>query len=231
MSYRLEWKQAKVERSGRTGWDVTNDLGYRVHVTRGWVVTRSMEFVPCNPLPPPALTSLRRSLHELIGVRPAFAGHSAIADPSAAKRTIVESLLRADTQAMGPIYPGAQKYCQAHYLIARADKEAIALPTEVDMVDQSIHVDGTFRRPGGSADEAFSVVSGLGNGKLIELPRGGDAAVALDTGRESATLVIRRSLDTLFDHIDFATMDDKRRGREMLQNLINDVEVELKVGS
>jgi len=227
--YVLEWKMSKVEETpGAAGWEITNDLGYRVHVTRGYLVTRSLELIPCNPVPP--LAALLKRIGDRIGPRPAYAGHSAIADPSATKNAEVESLLSPRSHAVATLYPGPQKYCQAHYLIARADPSATGLPSEVDMVDQSLRLEGWFRRPGDSQETPFTVVTAVGNGKLLDLPRGlGEGSCALNTASTSGVVVVRRNLDTIFDHVDFANMPDKRIGREVLQNLINDTEIELQV--
>jgi len=229
VSYVLEWKRSKMEQApDGAGWEVTNDLGYRVQVTRGYLVTRSLELIPCNPVPP--AVSLLERIGDLLGPRPAYAGHSAIADPSATKTATVESLLNPRSHAVATLYPGAQKYCQAHYLIARADPAATGLPSEVDMVDQSLRLEGRFQRPGESQETPFTVVTAVANGKLFDLPRNqGQEGGALNTGGESATVVVRRDLDTIFDHVDFANMPDKRIGREVLQNLINSAEIEVRV--
>ena len=228
VSYVLEWKKTKVEQSpAGDGWEVTNDLGYRVGLTRGYVVTRSLELIPCNPVPP---ISLLRRLGNFIGPRPAYAGHSAIADPSATKKAEVESLLNPQPHSVATLYPGPQKYCQTHYLIARADQSANGLPADVDMVDQSVRLEGWFRRPGVNDRTPFAVATGIANGKLFELPRRQDQpSLALNTESASGVILVRRDLDSIFDHVDFANMDAKRIGREVLANLINNAEIELQV--
>jgi len=227
VSYVLEWKKNKVEEDGEgAGWELTNDLGYRVHLTRGYIVTRSLELIPCNPVPPPV--SLRQGIGDLIGPRPAYAGHSAIADPSSTKTATVESLLSLQSHTAATLSPGPQKYCQAHYLIARADPSATGLPAGVDMVDQSLRLEGWFRRPGEAQSTPFSVVTAVANGKLFELPHVDEESFALNTATTSAVVVVRRDLDSIFDHVDFATMPDKRVAREVLQNLVNGMEIELR---
>ena len=225
--YVLEWKRSNVTEEP-DGWDVTNDLGYRVHVTRGYVVTRSLELIPCNPAPPPV--SLLDAITDLLGPRIAHAGHSAIADPSATKTAEVESLLSPRAHTAATLQPGAQKYCQLHYLIARAEPSATGLPSEVDMVDQSVRIEGSFQPPTGeSSPTLFALVTAVANGRLFDLPRRGQESFALDTGTASGVVVVRRNLDSIFNHVDFANMNERRLGREILQNLINDTEIELEV--
>jgi hypothetical protein len=224
ISYVLEWKRAAVA-ARPDGWEVTNDLGYRVGVTGGYLVTRSLELVPCNPMPPIALL---REIGDFLAPHPAYAGHSMIADPSALKNADVESLLNPQSHSPATMYLGPQEYCQAHYLIARADPAATRLPTDADMVDKTLWLEGWFQRPADSRRVPFSVVTAVANGRSFNLPAGADGAV-LNTGSVSAEIIVRRNLESIFDHVDFANMDAKRIGREVLANLIDDTEVELRV--
>lgn len=222
VSYVLEWKRDRARSvAAHAGWEVTNDLGFAIRVTRGYLVTRGIELVPCDPRSPAA--SLRDGLNILFAPRPAFAGHTAVADPSALPVAQVESLLDVSTTQPATRYPGAQAYCQAHYLIARADPQATGLPADVDMVDQTLRIEGTFQRPGDTTVEPFSIVTSVANGKLFDL------AQRLDTGRESAVVVVRRDLDPIFDRVDFVAMPAKRIARELLQNLIEHTEIEVRV--
>jgi hypothetical protein len=225
--YVLEWKRSKVrDLAPQEGWEVVNDLGFTVRVTRAYLVSRSIELVPCTPQAPKL--SLRDAWDELIGPRPAFAGHSTVADPSASTSAQVESLQRADTSRLPALYPGAQRYCHAHYLIARADTQATGLPADVDMVDQTLRFDGEFQRPGATTFEPFTVRTAVANGKLVVFGNLTDGA--LDTGRNAAVVIIRRNLDTVFDRVDFSTMNEKRIAREILQNLIDGVEIDVRHG-
>ena len=95
------------------------------------------------------------------------------------------------------------------------------------MVDQTLRFEGTFQRPGGTSFEPFAVVTAVANGKLFELTAAKDGR--LDTGETSVGVVVRRTLDTLFDHVDFAAMNEKRIARELLQNLIDNAEIEVQV--
>jgi hypothetical protein len=222
VSYVLEWKRERARAlPADGGWEITNDLGYVVRVARGHLVTRSIELVPCDVRPP--TVSWRNAIDLLLAPRPAYAGHTAVADPSAIQNAEVESLLAAAARRPPMRSPGVQVYCQAHYLIARAAPEAVGLPAEIDMVDQTLRIEGTFRRPASAAFEPFSIVTSVANGKLFDL------AERLDTERASAVVVIRRDLDTMFDRVDFAAMPAKRIAREVLQNLIDDTEIELRV--
>jgi hypothetical protein len=71
----------------------------------------------------------------------------------------------------------------------------------------------------------------VANGKLFDLAARppSPAPLRIDTANESATVIVRRNLDTLFDRVDFASMNERRMAREMLQNLIDGTEVEVRV--
>jgi hypothetical protein len=229
VSYQLEWRRrGGVDPPSDAPLEITNDLGYLVRVTRGYVVTRSIEMIPCA-IPSPV--SLLDTIDRMIGPRPAFAGHSAIPDPSSTKSPTVESLLQRGPRQLPALYPGARMYCRAHYLIARADPQSAGLPTEIDMVDQTLRVEGTFQRRGEATATPFTVTSAVANGKLFELGTQSPSAAArrLDTTSESAIVIVRRNLDTIFDRVDFATMNEKRMAREMLQNLVDGAELEVRV--
>ena len=75
--YAVDWDRAGVTPlADGAGWEVTNDLGYRVRVTRGYITTYSMELVEC---PKAAATSPLDHVATLLGrliEATASAGHS-----------------------------------------------------------------------------------------------------------------------------------------------------------
>jgi hypothetical protein len=210
--YRLAWSTEGVDRDadGR-GFALTSDLGYRVRVTRGWATTYSTELVEC-PREPAAWSPFT-------GV--AFAGHSTgTPNPAAVKAMRVESLTDPTDGEAGAVTLAPQAYCQLHYLLARAAREATGLPADVDMVDTTLHVDGTYRAPDAAADTAFSVHTASAYGQLF--------GVQVDTGREHADVVIRRRLARMFDGVDFARMPEKAVGLQILRSLVDHVTVEVR---
>lgn len=228
--YRLEWSRGRTHPLPDGGWEVTNDLGYRVRLTRGFLVMRDVALVPCDPKPPPTL--VLDSVRQWLGPRAAWAGHSGMADPSSTKLAQVESLTDLRPRDAGMAHPGAQIYCRAHYLVARADQAAVGLPRDLDMVDQSLFVEGTYQRTVDAVAVRFAIETAIANGVLAELKTAPAAApIRLDSGVQSATIVVRRRLDSMFDGVDFAAMDERRTAREILQNLIAGVGIELELQS
>ena len=216
--YRLDWAwDDAVKTTDGVAWEVTNDLGYRVRLTRGFITSYSMELVEC---PKTALLSLR-------GV--ALAGHSSgTPNPAAIRPIQVESLTEPTAREVGTVLLQPQAYCQLHYLIARAAREAVGLPPDLDMVDTSLHVEGTERPPGASTEAPFALHTALANGALVD--RAGDAALHVDTGRETARVTVRRHLGRMFDGVDFATMTPQMVAGQILKSLVAHVEVTIESG-
>ena len=104
-----------------------------------------------------------------------------------------------------------------------ADSEAAGLPVDIDMVDQTLRIEGTFQRPDASGFAPFSIATAIANGKLFAL------TARLETASASAVIAVRRNLDTIFDRVDFAAMPEKRIAREILQNLVDGTEIDVRV--
>lgn len=223
MEYAIAWARDGVAPAADgTGWEITNDRGYRVHVTRGYVTSYSMELVEC-PKEPAAFVPLLRTAA-------AWAGHmSGTPNPAAIRPMEVESLLAPVDRDVGTVTLAPQAYCQVHYLIARAVRESPGLPADIDMVDASLHVDGTYRAPGSASPAAFTIHTAIANGGLFDRTAA-STPIRVDTGRTAARVTIRRDLGSLFDGVDFATMSDPVRADRMLTAVIEHVEIELAAG-
>lgn len=235
VKYALTWKADQWREHDDTGDRVlVNDLGYTIRLTRGYVVTRSTELVEC---PKTALSGLLALPMQLIAAlaapRAAYAGHSTgTPNPAAINIPRVESLTDAQSSIAGEVWLAPQVYCQVHYLIARADNNTVNLPHDPDMVDVSLHVEGTYRARGAAEEKPFLLRTTVANGRLFDLfPAGhvGDAAAKfrLDTGHDGADVVIRRDLDHLFSGVDFVAMPERLVVRQILQNMIDTLQIEV----
>jgi hypothetical protein len=229
--YRLEWAWDDATRiENGPAWEVTNDRGYRVRVTRGYVTSYSMELVEC---PRDAGASPGERLGSLLGWTvegTAWAGHSAgTANPAAIRPMQVESLTEPTARDVGQVLLAPQAYCQLHYLIARAGREAPGLPPDVEMVDASLHVDGTYQARDASAATPFTLHTAVANGGLFDRPAGSRAAMRVDTGKNAARVIVRRHLGRIFDGVEFASMTEHQVAGEILKSLIDHVEVEIDI--
>ena len=229
--YALAWARDDVTAlPGGAGWTVTNDLGYVVRVTRGWVTSYSMELVEC---PKEALSRAARAgalvWSTLEGE--AWAGHATgTPNPAAIRPMQVESLLEPVDREVGAVTLAPQSYCKLHYLLARAGREAPGLPAEVDMVDTSLHVDGSYRAPGASANTPFSIHTALAYGALFEHAGRDATALHVDTGIRGATVAVRRHRGRMFDGVDFAHMTERAVALQVLRALVDHADVEVAAG-
>src|SRR5439155_1561084 len=84
--------------------------------------------------------------------------------PAATRPMRVRSWLPATDREVGAVALVPQTYCQLHYLIARAGHDSPGLPSDLDMVDASLHIDGTYRAPGSASPTPFTVHTAVANG-------------------------------------------------------------------
>lgn len=228
--YRLDWVWDGVTKiSDGAAWEVTNDLGYRVRVTRGYVTSYSMELVECPKdtaaTPVASLGTLLRSIVEAT----AYAGHATgTPNPAAIRPMQVESLTAPTAREVGAVLLAPQTYCQLHYLVARAGRDARGLPADLDMVDTSLHIDGTYRAPGTTADTPFTLHTAVAYGALFDHAMGSPAAIHVDTGTSATQVTVRRHLGRIFDSVDFVKVTDRMMAGQVLKALIDHVEVEIE---
>ena len=211
MRYLLTWTADGVTREADGTWTATTDLGYRVHVRRGWVTSYSTELVECP----------KETAAWSLFADPAFAGHlSGTPNPAAVKPMRVESLTAPAASEAGIVTLSPQPYCQLHYLVARAGHDSPGLPADLDMVDTTLHVEGAYRAADAAGDTAFTIHSSSAYGQLF--------ALQLDTGRDGGDVVLQRRLASMFDGVDFARMPEKTAALQILRALVDHVAVEVR---
>jgi hypothetical protein len=229
----LDWAPAAPS---RVEW--TNDLGYRVTLDEGWLVSNTVELVRC-----PARQGLADDLRSLFAPREAWAGHTA--DPSTEPLRLraphAQSLTATAALDMGTLHPPPDEYCASFYLVARAvPGAAIAKsPSGVDLEERrlSVYLRGSFLRPssGPSAAAAERVPftaetgsaygkSAIGSGVVDTTPSAPSLHVAA-----GASLALRVVRDTarLFDKIDFAASTPETIARQVMANLVDSTRVSL----
>ena len=220
--YRLTWAANDVEPTADgSAWEVTSNVGYRVRVTRGWVTSYSMELVEC-----PRVADVDDGVLWSLVAATAWAGHNAgTPNPAAIRPMQVESLMDGAPHEAGTVTLAPQPYCQVHYLVARAGHDSPGLPAELDMVDVSLHVEGTYRAADATTDAAFTIHTPAAYGQLFERVGNPPAPLHVDTGRSALDVEIRRHRSRLFDGVDFVRMPVKSAGLRMLQALVDGTEV------
>ncbi len=210
--YRLTWRTEGAERTAE-GWVVESDLGYRVTLSEGWLVTHSVQLVPCQ-------TAMRqeRSWLRFLGIGTAWAGHGGDLDPAAVDDPYVESLLDADEPLLFGFreMPGTS-YCRVHYLAGHAmDRTVRNLPEAPDLLGTSLWLRGAWSRGGRSG--AVEVTTGLAYGGFRDLAEApAEPPFELTSGAE---VVVERDLAGLFDGVALDAVEPEALGRAVLRNLV-----------
>jgi len=225
--YQLDWSWDDVKRAADGSfWEITNNLGYRVRVNRAYVSSYSMELVECprDATPVAKLETLLCSMIEGTAV----AGHaSGTPNPAAIRALRVESLTDPAWSEAGVVMLAPQAYCQLHYLVARASRDAQGLPAELDMVDTSLHIEGTYRAPGAPTEVPFTVHTAAAYGALFDHSINPSAPIHVDTGSATTQVIVRRHLGRIFDGVDFAQMRPPVAANQILKSLVDHAEVEI----
>lgn len=226
VEYRLTWgRDDGVTPGGDGSWSVTNDLGYRVRVARGWITSYSMELVEC-PKESRGEASPFGLLAAALGARAAWAGHlSGTPNPAAIRPMQVESLIEPVSHDVGAVTLAPQPYCQLHYLVARAGKDSPGLPADLNMVDASLHLEGTYQARDADRATPFTVHSDVAYGQLFNHVAPAGTSLHVDSGREAVRVEVRRRRSRMFDHVDFARMADRQLALRVLTSFVDDAEV------
>lgn len=206
--YALVWDTDRITRDGDGAWEVTNDLGYRIRLTSGWMVTYSVQLVPCPE------TTLGSTLRRWLGSGSALAGHGSDNDVSLGGPPRVESLTRLEDLTLGPVGASGGSYCMTHVLIARGDAFTTAV-SEGRVVDGvSLHLEGSWTPPTGGDPTPFSWETGSNRGGFNELED------PFDSSSSGGRFTITRRPGELFDGIDMALADPALAPRAALKNLV-----------
>lgn len=229
VTYTLDWApdDTVVPAAGADGaFTVTSDLGYVIRVRRGWMTSYGIELVECAREASPAPLARAGALLWSAVESTAWAGHSTdTPNPAAAHPMQVESLVDPRTHDVARLELAPQAYCKLHYLLARAGAEARDLPREPDMVGSSLHVEGTYRAPGSTAEVPFTLHTASAYGALVEHAGADAQPLRVDTGDRDARVTVRRRRARMFDGVDFAHVNERAAAMQVLRALVEHVDV------
>ncbi|MGB0590319.1 MAG: hypothetical protein ACPGU1_11615 [Myxococcota bacterium] len=216
--YHLTWDWGAAEPTDG-GWRVITDRGYEVEVTEGYLVTYSVQLAPCTE----EELGARLKLPRLLGAGRAWAGHGGAEDPSAWLTGIAEPLATPQSVSLEPVALDAGLYCNAHYLVARAEGKTRGLPDAFNMVGTSLYIQGTAALDGGEP-QPFSIWSTLPVGELVVWS---DPVSPVDLSDGTIDVTFTRDLGRLFDGVAFQTMNDESIEKTVLLGLIERLSVTL----
>ena len=222
VSYSLEWDTSGVEPHHDGGWSVITDLGYEVAFESGWLVTYSVQLVPCTTARSPVRQTIDRALAALNPFQTAWAGHGDDNDVSTTVG-IIEDLAGPTSQLRDQLPMGETEYCGLHYLVARADDEVTERPEGVDLDRLSLRADGSWTSPDGTTNGEFSIATSTGFGVILDLP--GGAIIGDDDAPE---LAITRTLSASFDGVDFESASLVDVERALVRALVESAQVEFE---
>ncbi|MFT7623810.1 MAG: hypothetical protein ACI9WU_002995 [Myxococcota bacterium] len=215
ITYALIWKDSRPVQALDCGaWQVLTDLGYTVRVDVGYVVTYSIQLTEC---PEEIAWWSPRS-------RLAWAGHSEIEDsPTLLQAGWVESLTNPEPIEPGTVWPrngeaSPGPWCGAHYLLARADDDTLALPDDVEMYGSTLYLAGSWTAPGQTEPTPFAIRSLLAAGALRDLED--LSSQVAETG--SVRIEAVRDRAALFDGITLQDHTDEELGWRVLDALVGD---------
>lgn len=227
IQYEMIWNLDGVEfDADGAGWTVESALGYTVHVEIAYLVSYTMQLVECADHTHNDTTAW---LSDAFIPNSAEAGHGDERDSSLIDQPIVEDFASPTNFILGQITVPSINYCQGHYLVARAYDTTQNLPNDVDMLGSSLYMAGTYTLPNSAEPQEFIIDTNLANGILVDLVYyGNQAHVAI--GGDMAQIQVIRALSTLFDTVDFATMEEDMQSKAVLWQLIDTTQIEIKAG-
>ncbi len=192
----------------------SNDLGYEVVLSRGYLAVGGVELGECES------TQLAPSLELPFGVKSAFA-HS-MSSPTRLGEPGVISLTATPDDAflLGKLEPPPGDYCTLAVSLAAADGDALHLPTDEDVVGLTLYLEGTYKKGDGQpVPFEVSTDSTLdGSPTIGELSLGEDAETVV-------TFSIGSKGEHWFDGVDFETEASDVVAERVLDNVAASLDV------
>ena len=230
--YTLEWTlgEATLHRDGST-WSVINDRGFEVVVEEGWLVSASVQLVPCEGEAEPGETAgALDTLMRWFAIPEARAEHfGGLEDVSAVLTPIAEPLLGPSQLDIGPIAVGGLRYCAMHYLVNKATSNTRNLPESPTLSGVSLHLKGSYRFLEDPDAEAIplAVSCSMPVGMLPDLESPPPDASRFEWEDDGTDLhvTITRQLGRLFDGVDFMAMSSDGVELRLLKSLSAQAEV------
>jgi hypothetical protein len=205
---------------------LTTDRGYQVHLERAYLVSTSVEVVPCSAVvPPPAARAAPAGGRVLGWLGRALIGRAEAHTPGTPTRlgtAFVESLAAApDVRVtLGEIRPPPDRYCRLSYTASPADHDAVGMPSDSAALGNTIYLQGTFAR-GSDAAADFTVAAPMPFTVSADVE-----PLDLTEGAPPPTVVIRKQADHWLDGVDFATAPARVIARTVIDNIQRSIRLE-----
>jgi hypothetical protein len=225
IQYRTEWAWGDATPTEEGGWTVVNDLGYSIQVTSGFITNYALQLVPCDD---DERMATRFGWRDLVGIPTARAGHSEIApDPSLLSMMHVESLTNPQDITTEPIVVTDHRYCRVHYVLGPADADAVGLASAQEMAGITLLLEGSVQGPHDDHSSPFRIETDLGIGTFVDWSPSDTTVV--DIANQGALVVVRRTLGTLWDHVDFDKQEENEIAWFVLQNIMDSTRADVHI--
>jgi hypothetical protein len=203
--YQLDWVEEGIVFESLV---LENDLGFQIEIQKGLFSSYSVRIYPCSVA----------SAYFILPIGTALAGHSDILVLGNWVQPWVENILNLETIQQVKTFE-EHRVCSVVYTIARADGSSGNLPTDIDLNNLSISLEGTWAKDG--QEGTFSWSSSLPSERVFLLE---DCLVEGEVGR-GMRVRLTRSISTAFDEINFSTDEEQVGAMQILTNLVQDAEL------
>ncbi|MEM9954065.1 MAG: hypothetical protein AAF846_20815 [Chloroflexota bacterium] len=222
LTYTLAWEWGDAMQT-ETGWQVTNNLGYTIEVTEGYIVAYEAQLNACEH-------SHGWFNWDWLTIPSVYAGHGDDSNDSSLRTSYVENIALPETTAWGTVNLAEPTYCEAFFLVARGATDTLNQPESVDMFATSIYLSGTVTAPDNDDAMPFTLQTQHANGTVQPFLQD-EQSVHLALSYDDMEIAIVRSLDTLFDEIDFANDSSDDASFQVLRNLLNNTQFHVISGT
>ena len=214
----------QTHRAGNAGAgrQFVTDRGYGVTLTRVYVVVRTVQLVPCDAA---TAQSFGRRLRDFFVLeRSAFAHSTGVPDYIGVAS--VDDLMLADgtTSDIGVMQVLDRDHCAVNVLLGPAPESALHLPGDNSMVGRTLHLEGSYRPPGGGDDKPLLIETGEALPRLVPMSR-----LSLAPGRAAAQLTLVHSgYERWLDGLDLDTIDAKAAAAAVLRRAVAGLQAEVR---
>jgi hypothetical protein len=200
ISWKLVFDTARTTSEG-TGWRVTTDAGYDVHVTQAALTTWRLSLTKCPEAPQPTAWSL---------IPAAYANHVEPPDPASILPHLTENLAQPVAQTLGPKVLPTARYCQGFWL---ASPPPPAQSGDAPRISLQVHAKWQKAEKHG----VLALETWLPDAKMQDVP-------GLPEASGPATIQVTRYLGGMFDGIDLANAPTPAMAWTVLHKLMREAE-------
>ena len=220
LTYTLDWDLGDAQITNN-GWQVTNNLGYEITVTEGYSVAYEAQLNACEHT---------HGWFSWLTIPSVYAGHGDDSNDSTLDVSLIENLAAPQLQTWGTVTVYEPTYCEAFFLVARGASDTLNQSDTMDMFGTSITLTGTYIAPNSEESIAFTLETQHANGTLQPFTAN-DETVHIALSNDPMAISIVRSLESIFDEIDFINDAAEDAAFQVLRNILNNTTFEVTAGT